>query len=100
VSTPDTSAHAANGRHPTTTTPTTSSDPDAIRADIEQTRADLAETVDALHAKLDVKAQAKAKVAGVKDSVTTDTGKPRPQVLAAAAGALVLVAVVVWWRRR
>ncbi len=34
--------------HPTTSTPTTSKDPDAIRADIERTREELAETVDAL----------------------------------------------------
>ena len=34
------------------------SDADAVRADIEATRAELAETVDALHQKLDVKARA------------------------------------------
>jgi len=32
----------ANGQHPTTSTPTPSNDPDAIRADIERTREDLA----------------------------------------------------------
>lgn len=88
MSTPETSA--ANG----------ASDPDAIRADIERTREELAETVDRLHAKLDVKSQAKATVARAKDRATTDTGKPRPELAAAAAGALLLVAGLVWWRRR
>ena len=79
---------ASNGTHPTTTTPTASNDPDAIRADIEQTRENLAETVDALHAKLDVKTQAKAKAAQVKDSATTDAGKPRPELIGAAVAAV------------
>ncbi len=89
-----------NGTHPTTTVPTTSNDPDAIRADIEQTREHLAETVEALHAKLDVKTQARAKVAEVRDSATTDTGRPRPEVIGAAVAAVALVAGLVWLRRR
>ena len=79
---------------------TSPNDPDAIRADIERTREDLAETVDALHAKLDVKTRAKNKVAQVKDSATNDAGKPRPEVIAATVAALLLVAGLVWWRRR
>lgn len=115
--------------HPSTTAPTTSNDPDAIRDDIERTRENLAGTVDALHAKLDVKSQAKARVARAKgqakDQVvrakgqaieaksqaknqvvrakaqaTTASGKPRPEVLAGAVGALLLVAGLVWWRNR
>ena len=91
----------ANGvtPHPTTTTPTTSSDPDAIRADIERTREELAETVDALHAKLDVKTQAKERLARVKDHATTDAGRPRPELVAGVLGAVLLVAGLVWWRR-
>ena len=58
---------AAAQAHPTTTTPTTSNDPDVIREEIERTRDELAGTVDALQAKLDVKSQAKARVARVKD---------------------------------
>lgn len=38
------------------------SDADAIKADIELTRAELARTVDALHTKLDVKTQAKTQL--------------------------------------
>jgi cobalamin biosynthesis Mg chelatase CobN len=85
---------------PNGTAPATSNDPDAIRAEIEQTRADLAQTVDALHAKLDVKTRAKDKVAQLKNSATTNTGKPRPEVIAVTVAALVVVAGLVWWRRR
>ena len=74
--------------------------PEQIQADIEQQREQLAETVDALTAKLDVKAQASAKVEEVKHRATTDSGKPRPEVLAAGAAALVAVGLLVWWRRR
>ena len=85
--------------HPTTTTPTTSNDPDAIREEIERTREELAGTVDALHAKLDVKSQAKARLARAKDQATTDSGKPRPEVIAGVAGAVLLAAGLIWWRR-
>ena len=79
---------------------TSPNDPEAIRADIERTREDLAETVDALQAKLDVKTRAKDKAIAVRDSATTDTGKPRPEVIGATVAALLLVAGLVWWRRR
>jgi hypothetical protein len=75
------------------------SDPDAIRADIERTRENLAETVDALHAKLDVKSQATAKVAHFKDRATTENGRPRPEIVAGAVVAALLVAGLIWWRR-
>jgi hypothetical protein len=74
--------------------------PDQIREEIERTRADLADTVDALHAKVDVKSRAQAKLDDVKHRATTPSGKPRPELLAAAAGAVLVVAAVVWWRRR
>ena len=96
MSTPDT---RANGAHPTTTTPTTSNDPDVIREEIERTRDELACTVDALQAKLDVKSQAKARVARVKDQVTTDSGKPRPELVAGVVGAALLVVGLIRWRK-
>jgi len=74
-------------------------DPEAIRADIERTRENLAETVDLLHAKLDVKSQAKAKFTQVRAQATTDSGKPRPEVIAGAVGVVLLVVGLVWWRR-
>jgi Protein of unknown function (DUF3618) len=87
------------------------STPEEIQADIEQQRQHLAQTVDQLTHKLDVKAQTKAKVedvkvqtqarvAEVKDRSTTDDGKPRPEVLGAAAALAAGAVLVIWWRRR
>ncbi len=73
--------------------------PEQLEADVARQREQLAGTVDDLAAKLDVKSQAQHKVAELKDSATTDAGKPRPEVL--AAGSLVAMAVVLLlWRRR
>jgi flagellin-like hook-associated protein FlgL len=96
--------------------------PEEIQADIERQREQLAETVDQLGHKLDVKAQTKAKVddvkvqakekvedvrvqakeavVEVKERATTDDGKPRPEVLGAAAAVVLGLAVVIWLRRR
>jgi gas vesicle protein len=48
-------------------------EPDRIRAEIEQTRAEMSETVDALGYKADVKTRAKEKIVGVKDKVAGAT---------------------------
>lgn len=72
--------------------------PEEIEADIAAQREQLAETIDALTTKLDVKSQAKAKAAEVRDRATTSDGKPRPELLV-AAGVVVAVAVGVWWWR-
>lgn len=74
--------------------------PERIEADIEHQRERLAETVDQLAHKLDVKAQGKAKVEELKDRVTTSDGKPRPELIGAAAGAVVVLGLIIWWRRR
>jgi MYXO-CTERM domain-containing protein len=74
--------------------------PDEIEADIERQREQLAATVDELQARLDVKARAKDKAAELRDRATTDTGKPRPELLGAAAAALAVIGLVVWRRRR
>jgi hypothetical protein len=74
--------------------------PDDIQADIEQQREHLAETVDQLAHKLDVKAQGKAKVEDLKDRATTDDGKPRPEVVAGATAVFAAFVLLVWWRRR
>ncbi len=62
----------------------TPSDPDAIRADIEQTRAELAQTVDALSDKLNVKAQAAGKVGAAKDAAKQKVAGAASQAHAAA----------------
>jgi nucleotide-binding universal stress UspA family protein len=74
--------------------------PQEIQAEIEAQRQQLASTVDDLAARLDVKSQAQQKVASLKDSATTEDGKPRPEVVAAAASLLAMALVLVWWRGR
>jgi hypothetical protein len=76
------------------------STPEEIQADIERQRAHLAQTVDQLGHKLDVKAQTKERVADVRDRATTDDGKPRPEVLGAAAAVALGLGLVIWLRRR
>jgi Protein of unknown function (DUF3618) len=71
------------------------SDADQLREEIEQTRADLARTVDALSAKLDVKAQAQHRAAELKAKA-----EPYRVQLAAGAGALVVVFVALKVRGR
>ncbi len=63
--------------------------PEQIEADIEAQREQLAATVDLLTDKLDVKSR-----------MTTDSGKPRPAVIAVAGAAVVATVALVWWRRR
>ena len=76
------------------------STPEEIQADIERQRDHLAQTVDQLSHKLDVKAQTREKVADARDRATTDSGKPRPEVLGAAAAVVVGLALLVWLKRR
>lgn len=96
---------------------------DDIQADIEATRSELGDTVEALSAKLDVKEQAKQKVEDTKDLIahkaetvlskgsdvgshvanaaTDAEGSVRPVVpVAAVALIAVIVGFVVWKRRR
>ncbi|MFZ2015510.1 MAG: DUF3618 domain-containing protein [Nocardioides sp.] len=70
-----------------------------LEAQIAAQRDHLAETVDQLAHKLDVKAQAKERAALVADRATTADGKPRPELVAAAAVALVLTGILLWGRR-
>ena len=81
-----------NGSSPTT--------PQELEREVERNREELARTVDALHDKLDVKAHAQQRVARLKDSATTDSGKPRPAVLGAVGAAAAGVVLLVWLRRR
>jgi hypothetical protein len=83
-----------------TETTNSSRSPEEIQADIEQQREQLADTVDLLTRKLDVKAQGKAKVEDLKDRATNDDGNPRPELIGVAAGSLVVIGLLIWWRRR
>lgn len=74
--------------------------PEQIEAEIELQRARLAGTVDELAAKLDVKSQARQKVADLKGSATTASGSPRPEVLGAAGSLVAMAVVLLIWRRR
>ena len=74
--------------------------PEQLEADIARQREHLAETVDELAAKLDVKSRAQDKVSALKDSATTDSGRPRPEVLGAAGSLVAMALVLLLWRRR
>jgi hypothetical protein len=97
------------------TEPTDSGSPDIaeIEADIERTRDDLAQTVDQLAAKLDVKTRVRNRVVEVKDDAvyqartlrdraTDDQGRPTPTTtyVAGALAVVVLAVVVLSVRRR
>lgn len=75
-------------------------DPETLEADIVRQREQLAHTVDALSHKLDVKARVEHKAAELKDSATTDSGRPRPALVLGAGGVLVGLGLLVWWRHR
>jgi ElaB/YqjD/DUF883 family membrane-anchored ribosome-binding protein len=82
----DTAAEAAAGE---------SKSPDEIRADIERTRENLGDTVEALAEKTDVKAQAKNRISAVKDTAqgkkdefVAKTKQAAPKSATAGAGQL------------
>jgi hypothetical protein len=101
-------------------------DKEQLEAQIEETREQLGETVEALTAKLDVKGRTKARIGETKDraveqvhvaqqravdlthqaknAATTDDGKPKPAVSAGAVGVAVaivaLVALTIWRKRQ
>jgi ElaB/YqjD/DUF883 family membrane-anchored ribosome-binding protein len=58
-------------------------DPDRIRAEIEQTRAEMGETVDALGYKTDVKARAKDSIQDKKESVMGVASSAKERVVGA-----------------
>ena len=71
--------------------------PDQIRAEIDATRGELGDTVEALAEKTDVKAQAKAKVEDVKEQAQAFT-EQNPKPLAIAGGVLLLFLLLRWLR--
>lgn len=75
------------------------SDPEQIKADIELTRAELAQTVDALHAKLDVRAQAKKHVSEISARARR-VAEDNQRVLLMMAGAVLVLLTVRKMRHR
>ena len=67
----------------------TDTTPGQLEADIAAQRAQLADTVDQLSHKLDVKAQAKERLDRV-----------RPQQVVIAVGAVLVVGALLWWARQ
>lgn len=73
--------------------------PEELEAEVEAQRQQLADTVDQLATRLDVKSRAKAKAAELKARATTDSGSPRPELFAAAGSLAAMAVVLVWWWR-
>lgn len=67
---------------------------DDIQADIDKTRHELGQTVDALAAKADVKGRAQQKAADVKEHLSV------PVAAMIGTTLLVVIGVIVWRRRR
>ena len=80
--------------------------PEEIEAEIELKREQLAGTIDALSAKLDVKSQAQAKVAGVKADMTSQAQatvadvKANPNLVAAGAALIAMTITALLLRSR
>ena len=82
---------------------------DDIQGDIEQTRHELGQTVEALQAKLDVKERTKEKVADTKERVVdradtlrnaaTDNPKRTVPVIAIVLVGALTLGIVIWRRR-
>jgi MYXO-CTERM domain-containing protein len=81
---------------PTTPGP---SDPDVIKAEIEETRAQLGRTVDELSSRLDVPTRAKEGAARAKDTAVETYRESPPTVIAAGAALAALLGLLVWRRR-
>ncbi|GAA3730088.1 hypothetical protein HDA32_006020 [Spinactinospora alkalitolerans] len=79
-------------------------DPDLLRAEIDRTRAELGDTVEALAAKADVKSRAKEGAARAVDSVRTSASEPMTEgrriAVSVAAGALLAAAAAVVTAKR
>lgn len=109
---PDRSVHS-NETESEVAEPGDDADIDQIQADIDRTREQLGQTVEALSHKLDVKAQAGERVAHARtwaadqvergrQATTDDNGKPLPAIRIGAPATLGAIAVIIGllvWRR-
>jgi hypothetical protein len=71
------------------TVDTKHTEPEEIRREIQRTRVELGETVEALAAKTDVKGQAKQKVAEAKRNASVKKAREHPLPVAVAGGFVV-----------
>lgn len=71
-----------------------------LEEDIARQRDALADTVNQLQDRLDVKARAQQKAHELRDRATTDSGRPKPAVAAAAVAGAGLVAGAVVLKKR
>lgn len=81
--------------------------PEEIEAELEQTRAELADTVDALAEKFDVPGRAREKADEWRDTATGIAGEVRVgaedrpgAAVGVALGLVGLIGLALWWRRR
>ncbi|MFC4783428.1 DUF3618 domain-containing protein [Nocardioides sp. MAHUQ-72] len=79
---------------------TNGTSPEQIEAEIARQREELAATVTQLQSKLDVKTRAQHRARELRDRATTDSGRPRPEVVAVAVAVVALTGVLVWRRTR
>ena len=75
-------------------------DPDAIKAEIEATRAQLSRTVDELGHRLDVPARAKESAFRARDTAVETYRESPPAVIGAGLALVAAVVGVVVWRRK
>jgi len=71
-----------------------------IEAEIEAQRDHLAEMLDQITGKLDVRTQARERAAVVRVRATTEDGRPRADLVTALTAALGLLGLLLWWHRR
>jgi chromosome segregation ATPase len=69
--------------------------PEEIREEIEQTREELGETVEALAAKTDVKAQARSRIEELKRRARAVTANPAAMKKVGAVAVVVVLGVVI-----
>lgn len=82
------------------TGPAPGSTPEQLEADIARQREELADTVNQLQQRLDVKSRARDEVRHLKDRATTSSGRPRTDLAVAAVAAVMVLTGLVLIRRR
>ena len=75
-------------------------DPEAIKAEIDQTREQLARTVDELTHRLDVPARAKESAARARDTAVETYRESPPFVIGAGLALVAAVVGVIIWRKK